>query len=39
VTEAPYTTGIHIDFVPVFKPGDPPPPGNGYNDWHEWAAA
>lgn len=39
MTETPYTTGIHIDFVPVFKVGDPPPAGNGYNDWHEWAAA
>lgn len=37
MTDATYTAGIHIDFVPVFKPGDPPPPGNGYNDWHEWA--
>lgn len=31
------TTGVHIDFVPVFKAGDPPPTGNGYNEWHEWA--
>lgn len=32
-----HATGIHIDFVPIFKPGDPPPSGNGYNAWHEWA--
>ncbi len=26
---------LFIDFVPEFKPGDPPP--SGYMEWHEWA--
>jgi hypothetical protein len=28
---------IHIDIMPIFKAGDPPPEGNGYLEWHEWA--
>lgn len=26
---------IHINIIPLFKPGDPAP--SGYSAWHDWA--